>query len=463
MALTLRAALVVVGAFRMHTNASFLRSNVSGLVFAIAGASAVTAQEALDTAIRGDRSEQARQLAAAPSDTAPERLRAGPVEFNIGLSYSFEYTDNVRNSSQPREEDFIQRPQVNFSGFLPITDTGRLTLGFGVGYADYFNNNDLDRLYFSPDSELAYDFSVKDLRFTIFDSFDYSYDVQSVGAVSGVAQLPRLQNTVGIRALWAPSEWSYQAGYSHNNYITQSGSSQETDFGYLDRSAEQIFGRVAYSFAPSTRVGVEASVGLTDYSSEAQADNLNASIGPFVEWQVIESLTVTLRGGLTYYSFDATPVSTNRAPIRPALPERTLESYYAGFGVNHRLTDFITHGFSANRSIQAGLNQGSDYIETTTVGYQIGWQATDKLNVGLNLNYGHGAEPQTQVTVVGTNVVVSLSEEIYDTYQAGASARYQISRRLTSSVSYNHSRRVSTSDRRNYFVNRVSVGLGYQF
>lgn len=460
--MTLRAALVVVGAFRMHTNASFFRSNISGLVIAIAGASAVTAQEALDTAIRGDRSEQARQLAAAPSDTAPERLRAGPLEFNIGLSYGFEYTDNVRNTSQPREEDFIQRPQVNFSGFLPITDTGRLTLGFGVGYADYLKHNDLDRLYFSPNSELAYDFSVKDLRFTIYDSFDYSYDVQSVGAVSGVAQLPRFQNSVGIRALWAPSEWSYQAGYSHNNYITQSGSSQETDFGYLDRSAEQIFGRVAYSFAPATRVGVEASVGLTDYSSEAQADNLNASVGPFVEWQVIESLTVTLRGGFTYYSFDATPASTVR-PVRPALPERTLESYYAGFGVNHKLTDFITHGVSANRSIQAGLNQGSDYIETTTVGYQIGWQATDKLNVGLNLTYGHGAEPQSQLDEDGVIISDDLEEEIYDTYQAGASASYRMTRRLTSSLTYSHSRRVSTGGSRNYFVNRVSVGLGYQF
>ena len=463
MALTLRAALVVVGAFRMHTKASFIRSNFPGLVIIVAGTTAVTAQEALDTAIRGDRSEQARQLAAAPSDTSPERLRAGPVEFNIGLSYGLEYTDNVRNTSSPREEDFIQRPQVNFSGFLPITDTGRLTLGFGVGYADYFKNNDLDRLYFSPNSELAYDFSVKDFRFTIFESFDYSYDVDGVGAVAGVSQLPRFQNSVGIRALWAPSEWSYQAGYSHNNYITQSGSSQETDFGYLDRSAEQVFGRVAYSFAPATRVGLEVSAGLTDYSSEAQADNLNTSIGPFVEWQVIESLTVTLRGGFTYYSFDATRESTNSAPIRPALPERTLESYYAGFSVNHKLTDFITHGVSANRSIQAGVNQGADYIETTSVDYRIGWQATDKLNVGLNLTYGHGAEPQTEVTVVGTNVVILLGEEVYDTYRGGVSASYRITQRLTSSVNYSHSRRVSNGDRRNYFVNRVSIGLGYQF
>ncbi len=447
----------------MHTKASLIRSNFSGLVIIVAGTAAVTAQEALDTAIRGDRSEQARQLAAAPSDTAPERLRAGPLEFNIGLSYGFEYTDNVRNTSSPREEDYIQRPQVDFGGFLPITDTGRLTLGFGVGYADYLKNNDLDRLYFSPNSELAYDFSVKDFRFTIFDSFDYSYDVEGVGAVSGVAQLPRFENTVGMRVLWVPSKWSYQAGYSHNNYITQSGSSQETDFGYRDRSAEQIFGRVAYSFAPATRLGLEASAGLTDYSSEVQADNLNASVGPFVEWQVIEALTVTLRGGFTYYSFDATPESTNSAPIRPALPERTLESYYVGFGVSHKLTDFITHGVSANRSIQAGLNQGADYIETTEVVYGIGWQATDRLNVGLNLNYGHGVEPQSQLDADGIIISDDLEDEIYDTYRGGISAGYRITKRLTSSIKYSHSRRVSNGDRGGYFVNRVSIALGYKF
>lgn len=457
--MTLRAARAVVGAFRMHTKASFVRSNFSGLVIVLAGASAVTAQEALETAIRGDRSEQARQLAAAPSDTAPDRLRAGPVEFNIGLSYGFEFIDNVRNTSSPREEDYIQTPQVNFSGFLPVTDTGRLTLGIGIGYADYLKHNDLDRLYFSPNSELAYDFSVKDFRFTIFDSLDYSYDVQSVGALSGVSQFPRLENVVGIRALWAPSKWSYQAGYSHNNYITQSGSSQETDFGYLDRSSEQIFGRMAYSFAPGTRAGLEATLGITDYADKDQPDNVNSSIGPFVEWQVRESLTVSLRGGYTHYSFEGMPETTT-APIRPARPSRTRESYYAGFTANHRLTDYITHGVSVTRAIQAGVNQGSDYTETTVAGYFFNWNLTQNTTVSTTLNYAHGTESRQPGFDDEADLEFSTD---YETYGAGMGAQHRITERITVSLNYNHTRRVSTSGGGNYFVNRVSLGLGYRF
>lgn len=456
--MTLRAALVVVGAFRMHTKASFIRSNFPGLFIIVAGTSAVTAQEALDTAIRGDRSEQARQLAAAPSDTAPERLRAGPVEFNIGLSYGFEYVDNVRNTSKPREEDYIQRPQVNFSGFLPISDTGRLTLGFGVGYADYIRNNDLDRLDFSPNSELAYDFAVKEVRFTIFDSFDYSYDVQSVGAVNGVSQLPRFQNTIGIRATWSPSRWSYQAGYSHVNFITQQGSSRETDFEHLDRAAEQIFGRVAYAFAPATRGGLETSLGITDYSSATQSDNVNASVGPFVEWQVRESLTVSLRGGFTLYSFDGAPATTT-APIRPARPSRTLDSYYAGITASHRLTDFINHSVSINRSIQAGVNQGSDYTESTSVGYFVNWTLTQDLSVGANFGYVHGTESQ-QANFDDSSLEFATD---YDTYSAGISARYLITQRATASLGYNHNRSVSSGASRNFFVNRLSLTVAYQF
>lgn len=464
MALTLRAALVVVGAFRMHTNASFLRSNFSRLAFAIAGTSAVTAQEALDTAIRGDRSEQARQLAAAPSDTAPERLRAGPVEFSVGLTYSFEYTDNVRNTSSPREEDYIQRPQLNIGALLPFTDSSRLTFGVGVGYSDYFRNNDLDRFHIAPDSELAYEFTVKDVAITLFDQFDYSYDVESVGEVSGVAQFPRYQNSVGFRAAWAPSEWSYQCGYSHNNFITVRGSSEDTDFTYLDRSAEQVFGRVSYSFAAATRVGVEVSGGVTDYSNPYQADNRNLSAGPFFNWQVTEAVAATLRGGVVNYDFDATALSTN-PPVRPAIPARSLSSYYSGIGITHQLTEFIRHGISFDRSIRAGVNRGANYTENISVGYNIGWKTTDRLDLGLVVSYGHGVEPQTQVPDDGIIIPdeLRLQDETFDTYRARLSASYQIVERIRATLMYSHSRRISTGGNRNYFVNRVSIGLGYRF
>ena len=53
------------------------------------GGQFTSAQDALRTAISGDRSEQARQLAAT-TDTGPERIKAGPFEFNVGLSYGLE-------------------------------------------------------------------------------------------------------------------------------------------------------------------------------------------------------------------------------------------------------------------------------------------------------------------------------------------------------------------------------------
>ena len=240
LALTIFMLLGVVAA--LPTRSSTYLRRVSSLVLSLVllGSQLASAQEALRSAISGDRSEQARQLAAT-TDTGTERIKAGLFEFNVGLSYGFEFNDNINYTRNLREKDYIQTPQLNINGFLPISDTGRMSLGFGVGYADYFQHNELDRLYFAPNSELAYDFTVKDFRFSFYDSFSYSYDVQEVGALSGVAQLPRFQNTAGLRATWSPSKWSYQAGYSHFNYITDgSGSGDSGDFSYLDRSSEQV-------------------------------------------------------------------------------------------------------------------------------------------------------------------------------------------------------------------------------
>lgn len=476
--MTIFAPLGVVATLPTHP--STYRRRTSSLIVPclLLGGQFSSAQDALRTAINADRSEQARQLAVATPGN--ERIKAGPFEFNVGLSYGFEFTDNVRNVRSPREEDYIQTPQLNFNGFLPVSDTGRMTLGFGVGYADYFKHNELDRLYFAPNSELAYDFSVKDFRFTIYDSFAYSYDVQGVGALAGVAQFPHFDNTAGLRATWAPSKWSYQAGYSHYNFISDNSGSESSglsnnNFSRLDRSSEQVFGRVAYSIAPATRVGLEASSSLTDYTEATQPDNVSVSIGPYTEWQVTEALTMSLRGGFTHYSFDSTPgatpgtITTNTPIIliRPDAGAYELNSYYAGFSLNHRLTEFITHGISASHSIQPGINQGSDYTESTDAGYQVSWALTQNTTIGANFGYSHGTESQTQIPPAGTNVItigeLELSDEAYDNFTFGLSSSYRISQQTTVTLAYNHYRRESSDADRSYFQNRVSIGLRYQF
>ncbi len=473
LALTIFAPLGVVATLPTHPSTYLRRASSLFVPCLLLGSQFSSAQDALRTAINADRSEQARQLAA----TTPgnERIKAGPFEFNVGLSYGFEFTDNVRNTRNPREKDYIQTPQIDFSGFLPVSDTGRMTLGFGVGYADYFQHNELDRLYFTPNSELAYDFSVKDFRFTLYDSFDYSYDVQGVGALAGVAQFPHFENTAGIRTTWAPSKWSYQAGYSHYNFISDNSGSESSglsnnNFSRLDRSSEQVFARVAYSIAPATRVGMEASSALTDYAAAAQPDNVSVSIGPYTEWQVSEAFTMTLRGGFTHYSFDSTPGAVPDSTIvliRPAAGAYELNSYYAGFSLNHRLTEFITHGISASHSIQPGINQGSDYTESTDAGYQVSWALTQNTTIGANFGYAHGTETQTQIPDEGPDPLeigdLRPTNEAYDNFTFGLSSSYRISQQTTVTLAYNHYRRESSDADRSYFQNRVSIGLRYQF
>ena len=407
------------------------------------------AQEALRTAINADRSLLARQVVA-PNEIAP--LKAGPVEFAVGLSFGVEYTDNVRNVKTPRKEDFALRPQLDLNASMPVSETGRVSLGMGVGYADYLSNDDLDRLFFAPNSELAYDFSVKDFHFSIYDSFDYSYDVQSVGGLAGVSQFPRFQNTAGMRATWVPSKWSYQAGYSHFNFI-----SDGSEFSYLDRSSEQFYARVAYAFAPATRIGMEATSSITDYNEDVQADNTSLSVGPYVEWKVTEAIGLNVRGGFTHYSFDSTLGSTN-TPVRPAADSYGLDSYYANVGINHQLTAFITHGLSFTHQISPGVNQGSDVTESDNISYQTSWRLTDNTTLGTSFSYELGNESQSE----------KITNEKYEVFQAGLSIGYRISQQASLSASYSYIRRASkggtsSAGSRDYFVNRVTVGLRYQF
>jgi hypothetical protein len=403
----------------------------------------VAAQEALQTALDADRSAQARQLR---SGGDAERIKAGPVEFNVGLSFETEFNDNVNSSETQRESDVILRPQLDVHGFLPVTKTGRLSLGFGLGYAAYLDHRDLSYLFIRPDSELAYDIEVEDFVFTFYEQFDYSREVDTVGALSGVSQFPRFENTVGTRATWAPSKWIYQAGYAHYNYL-----SDDADFDYLDRASEQFYARVAYGFAPSTRVGAEATVALTDYSSATRADNRSYSAGPYAEWQVTQWLGLSVHGGVTYFNFEAVDATA----VSPPAEAYDLDSFYATVQVDHRLTDYVSHGLSAAHQVEPGVNQGSDYLESTEVSYRMSWSLTKRLTVSGSVLYERGTEPQ--------DGSLGATTEEYQRLGGGLSGAWHFSKRLTATASYYYSKRESNEAGRSTYQNRTTIGFRYQF
>jgi len=412
------------------------------------------AQEALRDAVQVDRALEKRQRGLQIPAGAPDGLRWGPLQFAVGLSYALEFDDNVNASEVDPDSDIGNRFGINLSTLWPITERSRLGFGVGLSYLKYVQDSDQDRFDLSPDTALAYDLQAKDFLFTFYDRASYSQDVGSEPAVSGTTEYPQFENTAGLRISWVPNEWVYSVGYSHNNFI-----SSDEEFSEQSRSAEQLFGRVAYRFAPRTQAGIEATGALTDYT-ETNRESTTFSLGPFIDWQATEAIRLTARGGYVYYSFETTAIYTN-VPVFPTTVvtnnrSDTVSSYYVGLTAEHQLTRHITHGVSAVRQIRAGVNEGGDYVQDNTVSYNLGWAFHRNIRASTSVSYIWGIE--SLFTLEG-----EADEEEFRQFDFGAALSWSITQKLTSDLGYTLTVRESNLPLRGYRRNLVSLGLRYRF
>lgn len=412
-------------------------------VAVIGGQNRAGAQEALRTALESDAAARLRnQPVVRPSANV---LRWGPATFDVSLGYSLEATDNATFERTNRREDLIQRPLLNVGILFQLSPQARLDFRTGLGYEDYIDNSVEDRFFIIPGSEVALDVRIGNGVLTLFDRFDYSQDVVQEGALSGVGRFPRLENTVGVRSVWQFDRWVYQAGYSHLNVLIMEDSSgtSGTDFSYLERADEQFFGRAGYNFDYPVQLGVEATVSLSDYVADVQRDRNTVSAGPYITWTPADRMEVALRGGAAYSQFSATG----------GLDEANNISFYAGFDVDHQLSDHITYGFSATHDVRGGVNVGSDYIETTRIDLDLSWAMMRYLTWSA-LIFGEQSEE------------VALSEdggEKYRRFGISVGPTYQVTDHLSCFARYAFTIRNSEIESRSYRENRVTIGGTYRF
>ena len=263
------------------------------------------------------------------------------------------------------------------------TDHSQLQLGAGIGYLHYFKNSQNGGLEVTPDSALSYQVNFADGNLALYDQINYSRQVIQEAALANVATLPRLDNTVGARVTWQPGRWELQGGYSHENYLSTSGS-----FQYLNRSSESLFTRDGWRFAEATQAGLEASGGLTRYEQSLQSDDRNLSLGLYADWQVTKDIHATVRGGSAEYFFDAP-----RGSKSTSATGSTLSSYYAGLDASHQLNEFFTHSISLQRSTSAGINQGSSYVQQIEGAYSFSWSLRSSFTLGGQVSYLLGNQP----------------------------------------------------------------------
>jgi len=404
------------------------------------------AQEALRSAQQSDASARLRERPVVRSTEEP--LRIGPVTFDIATGYSLEASDNIRYTENNRESDLIQRPSMHLGIAYGASRQSQLNLNVGFGYEDYISHSELDRFFVTPGSEVAFD-----VRFgssgtvTVFDRFDYSQDVTSEGALSGVAKFPRLQNTVGLRSIWKSGKWVWQTDYSHLNVIETGDESGTESFDHLERADEQFFGRAARRFDFPVQAGLEASASLSDYVQPTQRDRNTITAGPFLKWTAADALEVTVRGGVAHTVFQST---------NSAMEDSDLESYYVGFQVHHRLTKYIDYGFSATHDIQAGINTGTDYIESTQLTLDVNWKMLRYLDLAARV-FGEDSKEARVSQFSGPG------GDKYRRLGVDFNASYQLTRHFSVFSRYAFVVKDSDEDLRSYTENKVTVGANYRY
>jgi hypothetical protein len=422
-----------------------------GLVGVVAGfllgGGSSQAQDAL-------RSALSLQPVIAPTQTAavdlrPDRPHAGPVQFTLGAYTGVELNDNVNTSQFDPQSDLLLRGGVTMGLVWPATIQSELRFGSSFGYVHYLQNSQYDHLEVAPNSALSWAVGFDDGTITFFDQFSYSQQVVAESAIAGLATFPRFNNTVGTRVDWLPGRWALEAGYSHNDSFSDS-----TQFQYLNSSSEYFFARGGLRFAESTQAGLEASSSITSYQLATQTGNYSISFGPYADWQITQSLHASLRGGPVIYVFDH-PTSTQG---------KTLDAYYLGFDVSHRLTDFFTHRISVQRDVRQGVNQGSSYIQELVANYSVSLALTQRITVGAGFSYEQGTQPlEVPINVFPLGTIFFQSLENYDRYGATLSASWQATEKLAATLAYNHWLRDSNFKGNGYTVNSLSLSVSLTF
>jgi hypothetical protein len=391
-----------------------------------------TAQEALRTAVEGDRSYQNRRQQAIES---PMPMFWGPVGFSVGTGVGLTYDDNVLLQETNAQEDFIIAPGVNLGINYPITERSRLNFGVGVAYEIYTQKSREDRFTLAPNSELALDFEVGRSLITTYDRFSYSQDLLKQGDVANTGSYGGFNNTLGFRVFWAPEPLLVEGGYSWNIFI-----SDKEQYGDLDRSSHQVFFRLGQIIEERTRWGIEVSGSQTMYDTGVRNDFTSLSVGPYLEWQVTDALNLSLRGGWTWSIFDDNGLTP--APDDVSVP-------YAALQARHQLTASFSHNLSAVREVSVGTE--TQYLETLVFRYGFNWQIGDNIAPTAGIFYEKGKAP------------TFLVDEEYDRVGIDFGLPFRLTDHLTLSLGYQFTVRDSNAPNRGYDSNRATLNLAYQF
>ncbi len=392
-------------------------------------------------------------------------LRVGPIRFLLSATAGFEYIDNISYSQINRESDVVARLALDIRSIWNITRLNTINLDLGIGFVRYIDHPDAtnDDFFITPGSQLSFDIYAADIfRINVHDAFQLLQDPVDQPSLSGVTDFARFTNTAGVTLVTDLNTLVLTAGYDHYNYL-----SLNSNFDYLNRTAEQFLGSAVYQLMPRTFLGVEGTYAITNYDKGVQNDSTGGTIGLYFDITPTPYLRFIARGGYqeahfsgngtsfdygsdTGIFFDNGAVATTPQLGNGAYKDKSdLDTFYGSLTVNHRINAYLSENLSGGRETDLGLT--SNYLEVNYVRYNIAWRALSNVTLGGDLFYENDQEsggPYDQhIQRLGGDITVG----------------YQFNLHLSATAHYAYIKKDSSVYLLQYFQNRAGVDVTYQF
>lgn len=310
-------------------------------------------------------------------------MRLGNLDFVVAVGLGIEFNDNITLANRDKLSDIIFRPQIDFEGIINISESNRIRLGVGIGYAKYLDHDEFDTngLLISPTSAIQWTVETGAFKITVLERLSYQEDTFDRPEISNIANYKRWENQAGLRVDWDASQYTkITVGYDRYDLWVN-----DDYFKSIEHSNDTIYIRPSFQVLPAVTVGLNGSFTWVNYRKNTQADAHVLLVGPFVQWKVSEFIDISAEVGYQSADFNGTTTRTLGDTTFPTEDSEDSSGYYARLSIAHRPTEKFRHGLEASKTAELGF--GSNYYDLYHVEYNADWKIAENTSLSAILFY----------------------------------------------------------------------------
>ena len=377
-------------------------------------------------------------------------IRIGALDLSLAVGIGFEFNDNIALSEFARESDIIIRPQFDIEAAIRFSESSRLRLGVGLGYAEYLDHSQFSSksVLVTPTSSVVWTAEAGAFKFTVRERFSYQEDPFDQPTLN-VANYRRYENQAGIQVDWDANQYTkISVGYDRYDLWAE-----DPAYASIDHSINTVFLRPAFQAGPRFNVGVNASYSMFDYKQSLHSDGHALLVGPFVRWKVNDFTDVYAEVGFQSSSFDGGTTFTTFDRVTGAVTgtgvdTQSSSSWYAKLEIVNRPTEFLRQKLSFSKTAELGYL--SNFYDLYHVEYSLDWAIHEKTTIRPTFFYEY------------YKTSGPLPEEAHR-FGAALGVYHVFTDNFTAGLDYRYLVKDSNQNGADYYQNLGMVSLYYKF